>query len=164
GSPATASASNTAPIVAELRQIAGTGRETVVGSYQLLPGASVDVSATAAGTGRGDLVRVNVLRGRVPITFGGVTRALRPGESATITIAVPEPDAVYVMDEVVAAAFECADGGSGVESCAGSAANGSPVQTSSVGASAFSVSATDRVGNTQSASMPFAVTYALVSM
>ncbi|PYR50455.1 MAG: hypothetical protein DMF95_10440 [Acidobacteria bacterium] len=225
GSPATASASNTAPIVAELRQIAGTGRETVVGSYQLLPGASVDVSATAAGTGRGDLVRVNVLRGRVPITFGGVTRALRPGESATmpidrrgpsvscsaadqqwhagnvnvacigrengasfaksddamfsltttvepgvetaaavtstreicdvgggcavagpvggnkvdlkaptITIAVPAPDAVYVIDEVVAAAFECADGGSGVESCAGSAANGSPVQTSSVGA------------------------------
>src|SRR5207247_6175404 len=32
-------------------------------------------------------------------------------KAPTITIAVPAPDAVFVMDEVVAAAFECADGG-----------------------------------------------------
>ena len=47
GSPARASASNADAIEALLLQIDGTGHETIIGSYRLLPGASVDVSAVA---------------------------------------------------------------------------------------------------------------------
>src|SRR5439155_11968645 len=86
GSPATASADNTAAIAVQLLQIDDTGRETVVGVYQLVPGSSVDVALTQSVAGRDGEVRFTVLGGEGPVTLNGVTRTLRPGAPATIPI------------------------------------------------------------------------------
>jgi hypothetical protein len=86
GSPAAASATNTAPIAVQLLRIDDAGIERVVGGYQLAAGASIDVSVTPGASGREDQVRFRVLRGRVPVTMNGVSRALRPGEAATLRV------------------------------------------------------------------------------
>ena len=52
GSPATAGPGNVDAIDVQLIQIDGAGLDTVVGSYQLRPGASVDVSASPRAPGR----------------------------------------------------------------------------------------------------------------
>lgn len=83
GSPATASAQNIGAIEVDLVQVDGTGRDTFVGSYQLRPGASVDVSAVPGALGRYSQVRFKVLRGSVPVTVSGRTRSLKSGERAT---------------------------------------------------------------------------------
>lgn len=48
--------------------------------------APIDVSVTPGASGREDQVRFRVLRGRVPVTMNGVSRALRPGEAATLRV------------------------------------------------------------------------------
>ena len=91
GSPATASADNTAPIDVQVVQFDDAGVATVVGTFQLPPGASVDVAVTAGPLGIDDQVRFNVLRGVVKATFSGRTRLLRSGELATMSIDRPRP-------------------------------------------------------------------------
>jgi hypothetical protein len=79
----------------------------------------------------------------------------------TVDITTPQPDAVYLLNQRVVGAFACADGGSGVASCTGSSASGRPVTTSSVGRAEFSVAAADQATNSQTVSVPYAVTYAV---
>ena len=86
GSPATASVGNVGPIDVQLVQIDGAGPDTVVGSYQLRPGASVDVSALPRAPGRDGQFRFKVLRGSVSVTVSGRTRTLKAGEAATMLI------------------------------------------------------------------------------
>ncbi len=78
GSPATAAASNTAPITVDVVQMDAAGGATVVASFELAPGASVDVT-TQAGAPVGGEVRFHVLRGRIPLRLGGRTRTFGPG-------------------------------------------------------------------------------------
>jgi hypothetical protein len=59
----------------------------------------------------------------------------------------------------VAAGYTCGDGGSGVASCTGTVANGANINTSSAGAKAFVVNATDHAGNSSSASVSYTVNY-----
>jgi hypothetical protein len=79
----------------------------------------------------------------------------------TIDVTAPRSDAVYVLHQAAVGSFSCADGGSGVVSCAASSDNGRPIPTSSVGASAFAVVAADQVGNSRTVSIPYAVTYSV---
>jgi hypothetical protein len=85
GSPATASAQNVGSVEVYLLRIDDDGRETIVGSYQLDPNASVDVSALQATPGE-DRVRFNVLRGNVPVRVGALRRTLKPGQEETLPI------------------------------------------------------------------------------
>jgi hypothetical protein len=78
----------------------------------------------------------------------------------TITISVPA-SASYVLNESITADYGCADGGSGVATCAGPVVPGDPVDTTSPGAKSFVVSATDAVGNTASRSVNYDVTHQL---
>ena len=71
GSPATASLSNVEAIDVDLIEIDETGLETLVGAYQLLPGASVDVAASPRVRGRNGQVRFKVLRGSASVTVSG---------------------------------------------------------------------------------------------
>ncbi|HET6689712.1 MAG TPA: hypothetical protein VFG74_02505 [Miltoncostaeaceae bacterium] len=71
----------------------------------------------------------------------------------TIAVTRPSADAVYDLGERVAAAFSCA----GATSCAGSVADGAPIDTSGGGAHTFSVDAADAAGNTASALVPYRV-------
>lgn len=67
----------------------------------------------------------------------------------TVTLTTPAEGAFYGLDEVVNASYSCADtGGSGVASCTGTVASGSPIDTSTAGTHVFSVTATDGAGNT----------------
>lgn len=78
-------------------------------------------------------------------------------KAPTITITVPT-NSVYLLNQAVAASFTCQDGGSGVATCNGSAANGGNIDTASVGSKTFTVSATDNAGN---AATPQSVSYSV---
>ena len=60
----------------------------------------------------------------------------------------------YALNQAVPASYSCADesGGSGVASCAGPVASGSPIDTASVGSKTFTVQASDNAGNAASKS------------
>jgi lysophospholipase L1-like esterase len=61
----------------------------------------------------------------------------------------PADGATFVQHEEIAAAFGCTDaGGSGLDTCAGTVADGEPIDTSTVGVKSFTVTAVDGAGNT----------------
>jgi outer membrane protein assembly factor BamB len=79
----------------------------------------------------------------------------------TIAVAAPPEGAVYVRGQVVNADYGCQDeaGGSGLASCVGPVASGTPIDTATVGAKTFTVTAADNDGNTGSVTRHFSVTY-----
>jgi predicted extracellular nuclease len=81
------------------------------------------------------------------------------GVAPTINIASPAAGAIYLQDEAVAASYSCSDnpGGTGVASCIGTVPSGSNIDTSTPGSHTFTVMATDRAGNTASASVNYTV-------
>jgi len=89
-----------------------------------------------------------------PITGNKVDK-----KAPTITITSPTLNATYQLNASIGASYTCADGGSGVASCQGPVANGSPIDTSSTGTKTFTVNATDNVAN----SSPLTVTYSVVT-
>jgi hypothetical protein len=74
-------------------------------------------------------------------------------------ISSPNQGASYQQNASAAAAFTCTDeaGGSGVASCDGSVANGAALDTSTAGQRSYTVTATDRAGNTRTATIAYAV-------
>ena len=81
----------------------------------------------------------------------------------TITITTPADGATYAQNQVVKADYSCKDepGGSGLapqpDGCKGDVANGSPVDTSSLGQHSFTVTAKDNAGNTSSKTVNYTV-------
>lgn len=75
-----------------------------------------------------------------------------PTDTAAPVISVISPvaGADIVLGAALSASFSCADenGGSGLASCAGTVANGAPLDTSVIGDKSFTVTATDNAGNT----------------
>jgi hypothetical protein len=65
----------------------------------------------------------------------------------SVTLTTPSTDAMYEVGESVAADFSCSDAGSGIDSCVGTVADGSPIDTSTVGSNSFTVTGTDNAGN-----------------
>jgi hypothetical protein len=65
----------------------------------------------------------------------------------------------YVISQVVSSTYSCADGGSGLASCAGPVPNGSNFNTASVGTQTFTVSAADNVANAASQTVSYRVGY-----
>ncbi len=67
----------------------------------------------------------------------------------TVDLRTPAQGAVYARNQAVAADFSCADevGGSGIDTCVGTAPDGSPVDTTSYGSHDFTVTATDNAAN-----------------
>jgi hypothetical protein len=68
-------------------------------------------------------------------------------KAPSITLTTPPEGASYVLNQLVAAVYSCADGGSGYANCTGNVANGANMNTGSVGSKPFSVNSTDNVGN-----------------
>jgi hypothetical protein len=77
----------------------------------------------------------------------------------TITLTTPAAGAVYELGQEVLADYSCADeaNGSGLDSCAGTVANGAAVDTGSLGEKTFTVNAGDGAGNTESKSVTYTV-------
>jgi hypothetical protein len=80
----------------------------------------------------------------------------RPGPSVSITS--PHNGAVYGQGQVVHAAFGCSDAadGPGLAGCAGTASNGSPINTTP-GTHIFTAAATDNAGQQSSQSVTYTV-------
>jgi probable HAF family extracellular repeat protein len=80
------------------------------------------------------------------ITVSGSGEDTTPPE---VTIDVPSHGAVFTFGQTVNADYTCDDtGGSGIDTCEGDVPAGTPIDTSTVGAHSFSVTATDLSGNT----------------
>ncbi len=77
----------------------------------------------------------------------------------TIAVSSPADGEYFAKDQVVAADFSCVDdpGGWGIASCAGPVTDGSAIDTSSVGAHSFVVTATDEAGNSSSVTDTYTV-------
>ena len=78
------------------------------------------------------------------------------GTDPTVTITTPPDGATYDRGQVVNADFVCADD-VGVATCVGDVADGSPIDTSTLGAQEFSVTATDAAGNTATVTHDYTV-------
>ncbi len=78
----------------------------------------------------------------------------------TISLTSPTNGTTYKIKSTVNAAYSCADetGGSGLKSCAGTVANGSPIDTSTTGTKTFTVTSEDNVGNASSVTHTYYVT------
>jgi hypothetical protein len=77
-----------------------------------------------------------------------------------VTIDTPASGAAYLVGASVTAAYTCADGLSGVASCVGSVPGGSPIDTATAGSKTFTVTATDRAGNSATRTVTYSVTAA----
>jgi outer membrane protein assembly factor BamB len=78
-----------------------------------------------------------------------------------VTLTTPTEGGVYALGQVVNASYGCQDeaGGSGLASCVGTVASGTPIDTATVGAKTFTVAATDNATNTSSVTHRYSVTY-----
>jgi hypothetical protein len=90
---------------------------------------------------------------------GPVSGNMVDKKAPDITIAAPTASAQYIINQPVAANYGCADGGSGVATCAGTAANGVNIDTATVGVKTFTVNTTDHVANAGTLSATYSVTY-----
>jgi Ca2+-binding RTX toxin-like protein len=77
----------------------------------------------------------------------------------TADIVTPPDGADYVRNQTVGAYYSCEDeaGGSGLESCEGTVAQGQLIDTGSLGAKTFTVRATDNAGNVSSITSTYTV-------
>ena len=156
-SPATVAAGNGASAVA-LSPDGGTAYVTnffdnTVSRYKINPldGTLSAPIAVAAGSGPG----------AVAVTAGG-SPPTPDTTSPGVAITSPAEGASFSQGQAVAASYSCADpdGASDVTSCAGPVAPGARIDTGSVGAKTFTVSAADRAGNRAEKTVHYTVTAA----
>ncbi|MBK9714725.1 MAG: PxKF domain-containing protein [Kouleothrix sp.] len=136
-------------------------------SWAALPNGGLDSTVNALVVMGSDLY---VGGGFTATADGAVTNLNRiavyglPSTDTTppsITITTPADGATYTLGQVVNADYNCQDeaGGSGLVSCVGDVPNGSPIDTSSVGAKTFTVNAADSAGNTSSLTRSYSVVF-----
>src|SRR4051794_826441 len=81
------------------------------------------------------------------------------GTDPGVDLRTPAEGATYDLGANVTADYTCADddGGSGIASCSGDVADGEAIDTATLGAKSFSVTATDRAGNGSSKTVTYFV-------
>ena len=77
----------------------------------------------------------------------------------TVNITKPVDGAVYKLGKVLAAKYKCTDNQSGIDTCVGTVANGSPIDTSTAGTHSFTVTGTDKAGNVTTKTVHYTVFY-----
>ncbi len=78
----------------------------------------------------------------------------------TVTITTPANGTQVTQGQTLNASYQCQDtGGSGLATCTGTLANGATIQTTTVGARTFTVTATDSAANTTTRQSQYTVTY-----
>lgn len=119
-------------------------------------GSTIQTKISEASSPQGYTLTVNSNFGAIPTECvpaapnpALATATIVDTTAPTVTFTTPASGAGYGLDAVVAASYSCDDhGGSGVASCVGTVANGADIDTASLGAHSFSVTATDNSGNT----------------
>jgi uncharacterized repeat protein (TIGR01451 family) len=88
----------------------------------------------------------------------GVTGEQPPDrEPPVISITSPAANAIYQLNAIVGASYTCTDRQSTVFTCQGPVARGSTIDTSSAGLKSFTVTSTDVLGNSSSATVMYSV-------
>jgi type VI secretion system secreted protein VgrG len=118
--------------------------------------ALTSITATTGANVDGSLLARN---GAVTLDTNTVTRAQCATSSGPPTIVVNSPTdgAHYRQGSSVPASYSCTDPGSVVTSCSGPVASGSPIDTAVPGEHAFTVTASDQAGNTNSMTVHYTV-------
>ena len=81
------------------------------------------------------------------------------------TIAITSPtNTIYLLNHSVLANYSCTDSDSAVATCVGTVANGSPIDTASVGTKTFTVNATDPSGNASTQSVVYTVSFGICAL
>jgi len=88
-----------------------------------------------------------------------VTYTVVDTTAPSIALTTPAQGAEYALGQQVSADYSCADepGGSGLASCTGTVAAGSPVDTASLGEKSFTVDAADHAGNPATKTVTYSV-------
>jgi hypothetical protein len=114
--------------------------------------------------------------GVTTITFSATDNADNVESAKTLTVKIdnaaprvafstPPAGEPYLLSQPVAASYSCidrvdgTDGGVGVASCNGTAANGSNINATAIGTYTFTVNTADKLGNATSQSTSYRVTY-----
>jgi Peptidase family C25 len=79
------------------------------------------------------------------------------GSNPAITIVSPSSSGLYTVGSSVPAEFSCADAGSGIASCTGTVASGTPFSTTTIGPQPFAVTAIDNAGQEVTRSVTYNV-------
>jgi len=119
-------------------------------------GAQVTPPATVAGASASVAITVE---GETVVTYYSrdITANIETAKSLTVRIDETAPGVVvtspanggsYLLNSAITANYACSDGVSGVTQCSGTVANGSTIDTSTVGTKSFTVTAVDNAGNT----------------
>jgi hypothetical protein len=74
-----------------------------------------------------------------------------------VTITTPVDGATYALRSKVYASYVCSDATSGVDTCAGTVADGAAIKTGSAGTKRFTVTSTDNAGNKATQSVSYTV-------
>ncbi len=91
--------------------------------------------------------------------FGAANFRFEIPAAPSITITTPANGAVYALNQAIQADYGCT--GNGVVSCVGPVANGQNIDTATVGAKTFTVTATDNAGNVSVKTVTYTVAYAV---
>lgn len=85
-----------------------------------------------------------------PVDSNQVSTTVADTTDPNVVIDAPIADAIYPRGQTVNASYSCTDEtpGSGINTCTGPVPSGTPIDTSTVGDHDFTVTATDRAGNT----------------
>src|SRR5262249_35934030 len=78
-------------------------------------------------------------------------------KAPVITVSAPTANATYGIGQLVNAAYGCVDAGSGTNTCSGTVANLSAIDTSSLRQKSFTVTAADAAGNSTSTTVTYSV-------
>jgi hypothetical protein len=141
--------------------------ETISGSG-FAAGAAVTFGGVAASAVT--FIDASTLRATVPPGTGVVTVRVATAAGTTVanpadrftyaptaSVTVPAAGAVYTQSQVVSASYACAASAAGAVGCAAPAAAGAPIDTASLGAHQFTVTATDSQGVQTSATASYTV-------
>jgi hypothetical protein len=125
-------------------------------SFQLTTAVPIGTETAAATTNSRQVCDTTGLCA----TGGPITGLKVDRKAPSAIVTTPAQSASYAFNELVSADYACTDTGSGIAAtggCVGSVPIGSPIDTNSPGAKAFTVTAKDDAGNTTTVSANYVV-------
>src|SRR5690606_4372344 len=115
------------------------------------------VAGDLDGDGDADFVTVNEQTSNISVIKSALV--IPDTTAPTVSIAMPADGAVFGLEEVVLADYSCTDEVEPSPTCNGTVSLGAALDTSTVGAHAFSVTSTDASGNSVTVTHDYTVTY-----
>jgi hypothetical protein len=108
-----------------------------------------------------DITNTNATGAKLSAGTSGTYTVNVDGTKPTITLTSPEDGKTYAVGSSLTASYTCQDtGGTGIATtngCVGTQANGTTISTSTAGPRTFTVTATDKAGNTETVTHNYSV-------